>query len=161
GQQLASRSRDAVVPSRDRTERRPSSLSSMQGQRVEELEAPEAQPSEVAPVSGVRPRARGVESDLARLRPIVDATLRRFLGKRDPEYEDVLQSSLEGLLVALGRRGPDGESPSASWAAVIARNITVDALRARARARRLFVLGEWGETLPCEPGTVEPEHLAA
>src|SRR5215207_2656820 len=43
-------------------------------------------------------------AELVRLRVIVDATLHRVVGRNDPEYEDLLQSALEGVWGALSVR---------------------------------------------------------
>jgi RNA polymerase sigma-70 factor, ECF subfamily len=72
------------------------------------------------------------------LLPVVDAALRRVLTARDPEYEDLLQSALEGVFAAVRKDRFRGEASLATWAGRIARNIAIDALRARARERRVF-----------------------
>ena len=94
---------------------------------------------------------------LESLRPVVNGALRRLLSKEDPEYEDIVQTALEGVLATIddGRFG--GDCPP-KWAAAIARNVAIDELRARARARRIFSYGE--EADPSGGRNVEPEHLA-
>jgi RNA polymerase sigma factor (sigma-70 family) len=72
------------------------------------------------------------------LLPVVDAALRRVLVTRDQDYEDLLQSALEAVLVGMCRDGFRGDSSLPTWASTIARNVAIDALRARARERRVF-----------------------
>lgn len=57
---------------------------------------------------------------------------------RDQEYEDLLQTALEVVLVSMRKNEFRGDSSLSTWAATIARNVAIDALRARARARRVF-----------------------
>ena len=76
----------------------------------------------------------------------VDTVVRRLVGSRDPEYEDLVQSSLVNVLVTFDRGKFRGDCPPGGWAAVIARNVAVDAIRARARERRVFQHG-WDTAL--------------
>jgi RNA polymerase sigma factor (sigma-70 family) len=73
-----------------------------------------------------------------RLLPVVDAALRRVLGSNDHEYEDLLQSSFEAVVVAMRKDKFRGDSSLSTWASRIARNVAIDALRGRARERRVF-----------------------
>jgi RNA polymerase sigma factor (sigma-70 family) len=68
----------------------------------------------------------------------VDAALRRVLTTRDQEYEDLLQSALEAVLAAMCKNEFRGEASLSTWASTIARNVAIDALRARSRERRVF-----------------------
>ena len=68
----------------------------------------------------------------------VRAVLRRLLGTEDPEYEDLVQSSIENVLVTFEQGKFRGDCPHGGWAAVIARNVAIDAIRARRRERLLF-----------------------
>lgn len=93
--------------------------------------------------------------------PIVEAVLRRVLGANDPEYEDLLQSCMENLVAAVGTGSFRGDCPLDRWAATIARNIAIDALRARSRDRRIFSRDESEESLSERPATTDgPEHQA-
>jgi RNA polymerase sigma-70 factor (ECF subfamily) len=97
---------------------------------------------------------------IARLRPIVAGALRRVARTKDPEYEDLMQSALMGVISALGARGFDAE-PSPRWVATVARNIAIDELRARVRARRVFTSsGCEDPPLPHFLAGVGPEHLS-
>ena len=83
------------------------------------------------------------------------------MGSTDPEYEDLVQSSLVNVLATFDGGKFRGECPPRGWAAVIARNVAVDAIRARARERR--VIAHDGDSLADERGRVEgdpgPERL--
>jgi RNA polymerase sigma-70 factor, ECF subfamily len=86
------------------------------------------------------------QADIAReavknVQSTVDTVVRRLVGSRDPEYEDLVQSSIVNVLSTLDRGKFRGECPTGGWAAVIARNVAVDAIRARARERRVFQHG--------------------
>jgi RNA polymerase sigma-70 factor (ECF subfamily) len=72
------------------------------------------------------------------LLPVVDAALRRVITTRDQEYEDLIQSALEAVFVAMCKNEFRGDSSVSTWASTIARNVAIDALRARARERRVF-----------------------
>jgi RNA polymerase sigma-70 factor (ECF subfamily) len=101
------------------------------------------------------------ERDLENVQSIVDSVLRRVLGANDPDYEDLLQTAIENVLATMGRGSFRGDCPLKGWAAAIARNVAVDALRARMRDRRLFSRGEDEEVL-FQIGEVGqgPEHMA-
>jgi RNA polymerase sigma-70 factor (ECF subfamily) len=111
------------------------------------------------PPSDVPPFA--ASSLVDEIQPIVNAVLRRLLGSDDPEYEDIVQSSLENVIATVGAGRYRGECPTSGWAAVIARNVAVDALRARSRDRKVFSRDQNDEAMH-RSSTVEtgPEHLA-
>ena len=93
----------------------------------------------------------------------VGAVVRRLVGSRDPEYEDVVQSSLVNVLATLDDGKFRGECPPGGWAAVIARNVAVDTIRARARERKLFTNDEASppdsDDLGVVDGGLSPERL--
>jgi RNA polymerase sigma-70 factor (ECF subfamily) len=76
--------------------------------------------------------------EIQNVRTAVRAVLRRLVGAEDPEYEDLVQSSIENVLVTFERGKFRGDCPQGGWAAVIARNVAIDAIRARRRERQLF-----------------------
>jgi RNA polymerase sigma-70 factor (ECF subfamily) len=76
--------------------------------------------------------------EIQNVRTAVRAVLRRMVGAEDPEYEDLVQSSIENVLVTFERGKFRGDCPQGGWAAVIARNVAIDAIRARRRERQLF-----------------------
>ena len=82
---------------------------------------------------------RGTSVDeIQAVRSAVRGVLRRLVGAEDPEYEDLVQSSIESVLVSFDRGKFRGDCPQGGWAAVIARNVAIDAIRTRRRERRLF-----------------------
>ena len=82
---------------------------------------------------------RGAPVDeIQNVRSAVRGVLRRLVGAEDPEYEDLVQSSIENVLVSFDRGKFRGDCPQGGWAAVIARNVAIDAIRARRRERQLF-----------------------
>lgn len=99
---------------------------------------------------------------LQSVQPVVDAVLRRVVGSNDPEYEDLVQSSLENVLVTIDGGRFRGECPPSGLAATIARNVAVDALRARSRERRVFTRDECDQIGVSKVPDAEtgPEQLA-
>src|SRR4029077_2722431 len=92
------------------------------------------------------PKRDAVRDAVKNVQSTVDTVVRRLVGSRDPEYEDLVQSSLVNVLVTFDRGKFRGDCPPGGWAAVIARNVAVDAIRARARERRVFQHG-WDTAL--------------
>jgi RNA polymerase sigma-70 factor (ECF subfamily) len=90
-----------------------------------------------------RGRFDAVRDSIESVQSTVDTVVRRLVGSRDPEYEDLVQSSLVNVLATLDRGKFRGDCPTGGWAAVIARNVAVDAIRARARERRMFAPEGW------------------
>jgi RNA polymerase sigma-70 factor (ECF subfamily) len=92
------------------------------------------------------PMRDAVRDAVKNVQATVDTVVRRLVGSRDPEYEDLVQSSLVNVLTTFDRGKFRGDCPPGGWAAVIARNVAVDAIRARARERRVFQHG-WDAAL--------------
>lgn len=107
--------------------------------------------------------ADAAESVRRTLVPQVEATVasvvRRVFRTSDPDYEDVLQNGVENVLVALRAGRFRGECPFGRWIQSIARHVVVDALRARARERRLFSYEEPDAAL-VQRRVGGPEHEA-
>jgi RNA polymerase sigma-70 factor, ECF subfamily len=111
-----------------------------------------------------RPLRETTGDEISSVRSAVRVVLRRLVGPEDPEYEDLEQTSIENVLVTFDRGKFRGECPKGGWAAVIARNVAIDAIRARSRERQLFAhdLGDLVATdevrgqVEAKPG---PEHL--
>jgi RNA polymerase sigma-70 factor (ECF subfamily) len=105
-------------------------------------------------------RDAAVRDTLKSVRSTVDTVVRRLVGSTDPEYEDLVQSSLVNVLATFDGGKFRGECPPRGWAAVIARNVAVDAIRARARERR--VIAHDGDAVADERGHADglgPERL--
>jgi RNA polymerase sigma factor (sigma-70 family) len=96
-----------------------------------------------------------------RLAPAIAASLRRVVGGDDPEYEDMYQTALERVFRTLAESNFRGDCTPAGWAYVIARNVAVDALRARTRERGFLPLDDaFQETWRPPSGDIGPERLA-
>jgi len=107
-----------------------------------------------------RGRREAARDTLKTVRSTVDTVVRRLVGSTDPEYEDLVQSSLVNVLSTFDRGKFRGDCPPRGWAAVIARNVAVDAIRARARERR--VIAHDGDAVGDEQGHAQglgPERL--
>ncbi len=71
-----------------------------------------------------------------RLRPRLEATVLRLLGRRDTEHEDFLQHALVEIVRSLARYR--GECSLEGWAIAITARIVYKRLRQRSRDRRVF-----------------------
>jgi len=72
-----------------------------------------------------------------RLIRVVDGALVRILGRREQDHDDLVQSVFEQILVALNKDHFAGKSALRGWAAAIACNLGLNALRSRIRERRV------------------------
>jgi len=117
--------------------------------------------AEKSSLSGIRtaspPDRALVAQVVMRVWPVVQGVLRRVLGPQDPEYEDILQSSLERIVETFERASLLDCSMS-QWAAVITRNVAIDALRARSRERRYVSRHDEAGFAGCITG-IDPERL--
>jgi RNA polymerase sigma-70 factor (ECF subfamily) len=107
---------------------------------------------------------RGATGDsMTRVRSAVRFAVRRVVGRSDPDYEDLIQSCLVSVLTTLDRGDFRGECPPTWWASVVARNVAIDAIRLRARERKIFTGDGW-EDSPAVRSTTDahagPEQLA-
>ena len=71
-----------------------------------------------------------------RLIGVVNSTLIRMLGSRVPEHEDLVQHTLEQIVLTLRRRTFEQTCKLTSWAAAITSNVALNAIRARQSERR-------------------------
>jgi len=110
-----------------------------------------------------RPNRGTPVDEIQNVRSAVRAVLRRLVGTEDPEYEDLVQSSIENVLVTFDRGRFRGDCPKGGWAAVIARNVAIDAIRARRRERQLFARDEAdliaADSVRGADAKTGPEHL--
>jgi RNA polymerase sigma-70 factor, ECF subfamily len=72
-----------------------------------------------------------------RVRPVLDRTLTRLLGKRDNDYEDVAQRALFELVDTIARFR--GDCPLDAWISIVSARAAYRAIRRRRIERRLFV----------------------
>ena len=73
---------------------------------------------------------------------VVEGTIVRVLGERGPEHEDLVQATFEQLLLTLRERRFNGACSLKAWAASIATNLTLNALRSRGVQRRHVDCGD-------------------
>lgn len=71
-----------------------------------------------------------------RVRPVVDRTLVRLLGVKDPEYEDTAQIALYELVSTLHRFR--GECPLDAWLSIVTARVVYRQIRRRRFERQLF-----------------------
>jgi RNA polymerase sigma factor (sigma-70 family) len=71
-----------------------------------------------------------------RARPIIDRTLTRLLGARDPEYEDLAQIALYELVDTISRFRD--ECPLDAWLSLITARVVYREIRRRRLHRRIF-----------------------
>jgi|SRR6185369_5168473 len=68
----------------------------------------------------------------------IDATLCRVLGRGDAEYDDLVQTAFEQIVVSLVRGKFSRGSTLATWASGVTSNVALRAIRRRKLERRLF-----------------------
>ena len=71
-----------------------------------------------------------------RIRPHIESTVRRLLGSRDPDQEDIVQHVIIELVSNIDRYR--GDCPLQSWASGIAANVIYNHIRRRKLERRIF-----------------------
>jgi RNA polymerase sigma-70 factor (ECF subfamily) len=72
------------------------------------------------------------------LLPAVEAALFRVLGRREPDHDDLVQSSFEQIVITLARRRYTRACSLNTWASTIAANVALKLLRSRYRQRTVF-----------------------
>jgi RNA polymerase sigma-70 factor (ECF subfamily) len=71
-----------------------------------------------------------------RLRPVVEATLRRLIGPEDNDFEDMAQVALIEIIRSLGRYR--GDCSPETWASAVTANVVFKQLRRRKLERTIF-----------------------
>jgi RNA polymerase sigma-70 factor (ECF subfamily) len=80
----------------------------------------------------------------SRLVGIVDRTLYRVFGRREPDHDDLVQATFEQIVLTLTKRRYARACSLNSWASTVASHVALNALRARRRERRVI---SWGEDI--------------
>ncbi|MBI5532122.1 MAG: RNA polymerase sigma factor [Deltaproteobacteria bacterium] len=73
-----------------------------------------------------------------RLSRIIDATICRMVGRREPEHDDLMQDAFEQIVKTISRHRFAGECSLTSWAVAITSNLCLNALRSRRMERRFM-----------------------
>jgi RNA polymerase sigma-70 factor (ECF subfamily) len=71
-----------------------------------------------------------------RLIRVVDSTLFKIVGKRDPDYDDLVQASFEQIVTTIARRKYAKACSLSSWAAAVTCNVALNAVRRRISQRK-------------------------
>ncbi len=72
-----------------------------------------------------------------RLLPVVDRTLYRVFGRREPDHDDLIQAAFEQIIITLSRQSYARACSLRTWASTVASHIGLNALRGRRRERRV------------------------
>jgi len=120
-------------------------------------------PAEPSDDDVIRAFARGdrraAELLYDRLVGVVDASLYKVLGRREPDHDDLIQAAFEQIVLTLTRKSYAGGCSLAGWAAAIASHIGLNTIRSRTRSRRIFALEADTEAALAEE--VEPVDVEA
>ena len=103
-------------------------------------------------LAGLKARDSGLSAAFYdRVRPLVDRTLIRLLGRSDNDYEDVAQRALFELVDTIDRFR--GECPLDAWISIVTARTAYRTIRRRRLERRLFA-----ELDPEQPPPLVPSH---
>ena len=99
---------------------------------------PPTGPTDEELVAAVRAGDSRVASALYdRVAGVVDRTLFRVFGRREHDHDDLVQASFEQIVASLVRERFAGACSLSTWAATLATHVGLNALRSRARERRV------------------------
>lgn len=97
---------------------------------------------------------RAAERLYERSRPIVERTLRKLLGRSDPEHQDLFQQAMIEIVRTIDRYR--GECPLDGWIATLAAHLVFKDIRHRKVERRVL-----SDAMPYEPiAHDQPAHRA-
>ena len=104
--------------------------------------------------------AWGADAVYDRIGDLVEAVIYRLLGA-DAERDDLVQQAIERVISTIVSGRYARGCSLRSWATLLAQHVAVDALRARARERRLFDRNKSHQALELvAANTATPERLA-
>src|SRR3954449_3095720 len=86
-----------------------------------------------------------------RLVGVVDRTLYRIFGRREPDHDDLVQATFEQIVLTLARQRFAGACSLSSWACSVASHVGLNALRSRRRERGVMSLAEDTSSLSLVP----------
>jgi len=96
-------------------------------------------PSEEELLEAIRRGEGALSTEICeRLLGVVDATLLRVLGRRESDFDDLVQASLEQIVITIYTGKFSRRCSLSTWAAAIASNIGLHAIRRRRTERNLF-----------------------
>jgi RNA polymerase sigma-70 factor (ECF subfamily) len=93
-----------------------------------------------------------------RLIRIVDATVHRVAGGRDPEHDDLVQTAFEQIVITIAERKYAKACSLTSWAAAVTCNVTLHALRRRTSQRKVFDRTDAAESAALDVGCSDVER---
>jgi RNA polymerase sigma-70 factor (ECF subfamily) len=96
-----------------------------------------------------------------RLAGVVDRTLYKVLGRREPDHDDIVQSAFEQVVLTLARQQFAGACSLETWAARVAGHVGLNALRSRRRERRWIDRTTEATTPPVEHPLVRQDSEKA
>jgi RNA polymerase sigma-70 factor, ECF subfamily len=97
-----------------------------------------------------------------RLAGVIDRSLYRVFGRREVDHDDLVQSVFEQVVLTLARGSYAGNCSLKTWAARIASNVGLNALRARRRERRVVDHNaEYPQESPSNVDTERHNHARA
>ena len=82
--------------------------------------------------------AASVDAIYERLIGVVDGTICRIMGRREPDHADLVQSSFEQIVLTLTRGHFARACSLGAWAAAIATHVALKSLRSRINERRVL-----------------------
>ena len=120
----------------------------------------QAQRSDEALIDAVQRGEQRVASELYdRLIEVVDHTLYRIFGRREPDHDDLVQSAFEQIVRTLTQRSYARACNLRTWASSIASHVGLNALRARRRERGVIDRSLQGD-IDFVPGERDAERTA-
>src|SRR5262249_36126382 len=93
-----------------------------------------------------------------RLIRVVDSTVYRVAGGRDPEHDDLVQTAFEQIVITIAERKYAKACSLTSWAAAVTCNVTLHALRRRVSQRKLFDRTDAAEAAALDVGGGDVER---